>query len=156
MKRITFYILLVFLFSYSCQKRSDIQPGKNDDPAVDSTVNRTLLLQLVNDVRGKGCNCGATAMPPVAAVTWNNRLEAAARAHAEDMSKNNYFSHTGLNGSTPGDRITAAGYEWQGYGENIAKGYPSEQAVVDAWIKSEGHCKNIMNGNFKEMGVAMT
>jgi uncharacterized protein YkwD len=70
------------------------------------------------------------------------------------MYTNNYFNHTGLNGSSAGDRIIAAGYAWRSFGENIAKGYSTEQSVMDGWIRSEGHCKNIMNPGFKEMGVA--
>jgi uncharacterized protein YkwD len=92
-------------------------------------------------------------MPAVAPVTWNNVLENVALLHSTDMNKNNYFSHTGLDGSTPGDRITRAGYNWRAYGENIAKGYTSEQAVMTGWLQSEGHCKNIMSSNVKEMGV---
>ncbi len=64
------------------------------------------------------------------------------------MKTNNYFSHTGLNGSTAGQRITAAGYTWSAYGENIANGYSSEQAVINGWLGSEGHCKNIMSAEF--------
>ncbi len=139
------------LLFYSCQK-TDIIPG-NDDPGTTS-VNETLALQLVNNIRGQGCNCGSTYMPLVPPVSWNNLLEAAALAHAQDMYTNNYFSHTGKDGSTPGQRITRAGYAWRAYGENIAKGYQSEQAVVDGWLQSEGHCLNIMSSSFKEMGLA--
>jgi uncharacterized protein YkwD len=92
-------------------------------------------------------------MPPVPELTWNGQLEQAALNHSIDMYQNDYFSHTGLNGSDPGKRITAAGYTWRTYGENIAKGQSSEQAVMDAWLKSEGHCKNIMGRNFREMGL---
>ena len=87
------------------------------------------------------------------AVTWNDKLAKAAYDHSVDMKLNDYFSHTGLNGSNPGQRITAAGYIWKTYGENIANGYASEQAVMNGWLGSEGHCKNIMNGSFKEMGA---
>ena len=69
------------------------------------------------------------------------------------MNLNNYFNHNSQNGATPGDRIRAVGYNWTAYGENIALNYPNEQAVVNGWLSSEGHCKNIMNGNFREMGV---
>jgi uncharacterized protein YkwD len=69
------------------------------------------------------------------------------------MQTLNYFSHTAKDGSDPGTRITKAGYTWRAYGENIAFGYPDEQAVMDGWIHSEGHCKNIMSPNFKEMGA---
>ena len=55
-------------------------------------------------------------MPPVAAVIWNDKLAKAAYDHSVDMKSNDYFSHTGLNGSSPGQRITAAGYSWKTYG----------------------------------------
>jgi len=110
-------------------------------------------LQLVNDVRKKGCICGSTVMPPVGVVAWNDQLAKAAYGHSVDMNTHDYFSHTGLDGSTPGQRITAEGYRWSAYGENIAEGYSTEQIVMNAWLSSEGHCKNIMDGGFKDMGV---
>ncbi|MEE4146098.1 MAG: CAP domain-containing protein, partial [Halieaceae bacterium] len=67
---------------------------------------------------------------------------------------NNYFSHTGLNGSSPGDRITAAGYSWSSYGENIAAGASSVSQVMQMWLDSPGHCTNIMGGNFTNLGAA--
>jgi uncharacterized protein YkwD len=92
-------------------------------------------------------------MPPVSIVVWNDQLAKAAFDHSVDMKTNNYFSHTGLDNSDPGQRITAAGYTWHAYGENIANGYTSEQAVIDGWLNSEGHCRNMMNADFKDMGV---
>ena len=150
-------ICCVTLYLVSCQKENasnSNHPITNPSGNSSSTVNKATLLQLVNDVRQIGCSCGSAVMPPVAAVTWNDQLATAALNHSNDMVSNNYFSHTGLDGSTGGDRITAAGYAWKAYGENIAKGYSSEQAVVDGWLKSEGHCKNIMSPLFREMGVA--
>lgn len=144
---------------YSCKKTDEISTlsSAKTEATSDSSslINQSAILQQINDIRQKGCNCGATPMPAVSSLTWNLQLEAAAKAHAEDMSKNNYFSHTGLDGSNPGTRITAAGYSWQGYGENIAKGYITAQAVVDAWLQSEGHCKNMMNADFKEVAVSL-
>lgn len=128
--------------------------GSTTGTTTASTVDKATLLQLVNDVRAKGCNCGSTYMQPVGPVAWNDKLEQAALAHSQDMNKNSYFDHTGLDGSTPGTRVTLAGYQWMAVGENIALGYTSEKAVVDAWIASEDHCKNIMNGLFTDMGVA--
>lgn len=146
-------LALFFLFAVvSCQKGDVINnPGSPNNSA---GLNESLLLQLVNDQRQAGCNCGSTYYPAANPVTWNDQLEVAALAHANDMNANNYFDHTGLNGSSPGDRIRNAGYNWRAYGENIAKGYTSEQAVVNAWIASEGHCKNMMNPSFREMGAA--
>jgi uncharacterized protein YkwD len=117
-------------------------------------VNKTVLLQLINDVRKKGCKCGTIYYPPVAPLTWSDKLEKAAFGHSNDMFRNRYFSHTGSDGSGSGERISTAGYSWKFYGENIAQGYPSEKEVVAGWLSSPGHCANIMNKNYKEMGVA--
>ena len=145
------FFISFILFLSSCQKTDVIS---NDSNTGVSSVNKTALLQLVNDVRQRGCNCGSTYMPPVGLVIWNNQLESAAVNHSNDMLTKNYFSHTGFDGSSPGDRIRQAGYTWRKYGENIAKGYTSEQEVINAWILSEDHCRNIMDPDFREMGVA--
>ena len=146
-------VLLSNVMMTGCTKGgSDGATISSADPK--SNLNKTLMLQLVNEVRASGCNCGSTAMPPVNAVQWNDQLAAAASAHSTDMNTNDYFSHTGLNNSSPGDRITAAGYTWKTYGENIAQGAPDERQVIEGWLQSEPHCRNIMNGNFREMGVA--
>lgn len=122
--------------------------------SVSNNLDKTVMLNLVNAARTSGCNCGATYMQPVKPVSWNDKLEQAAVAHSQDMLAKGIFSHTGSDGSNPGTRITRAGYQWMAYGENIARGYADEKAVVDGWLKSEGHCKNIMSGSFTEMGVA--
>jgi uncharacterized protein YkwD len=116
-------------------------------------VNKTVLLQLINNVRQTGCNCGSSAMPPVAPLTWNDQLGKAAYEHSKDMHANNFFSHTGTGGTTVGQRVTAQGYVWRTVGENIAWGYSGEQAVINGWLGSTGHCRNIMNGSFKDVGL---
>lgn len=157
-RRILPVILLAPILFFSC-KKSDVVADKssgtggNNPGTVVYNVNKTELLQLVNDVRTKGCTCGTTAMPAVGTLAWNDQLAKAAYDHSADMNTNNYFSHTGLDGSDPGQRIAAAGYSWSSWGENIANGYTTEQAVMNAWLGSEGHCKNIMNAGFKEMGL---
>ena len=119
------------------------------------TINKTLLLKLVNDQRAAGCNCGDSGyFAPANPVTWNDKLELAAGDHCSDMYENDFFKHAGSDGSNAGTRITRRGYNWSTWGENIASGYTSEQAVITGWINSPGHCKNIMNPKFKEMGIA--
>lgn len=115
---------------------------------------KATLLKLVNDARKVARNCGDTYMKAVGEVTWNDKLEQSAISHSQDMNTNNFFSHTGSDGSSAGDRIKKMGYNWQTYGENIAMGQTTEQEVINGWLNSPGHCKNIMNGNFKEMGIA--
>jgi uncharacterized protein YkwD len=117
------------------------------------------FLARINNVREKGCNCGVTYMPPAPPLVWNDLLQKSAGGHAWDMSNNKYFSHTSKDGRTMEDRIVAAGYSIKGYksfmiGENIAAGQESIEEVMNGWFKSEGHCKNLMNPAFKEVGVA--
>lgn len=81
---------------------------------------------------------------------WNDTLAGAARAHSLDMGQRAYFDHVNPDGHDPGDRITAAGYNWSSRGENIYAGYgpggsplPPEH-VVTGWMNSPGHRKNIL------------
>lgn len=110
-------------------------------------------LQLVNQARASGYDCGSTGkFGPAAPLTRDSRLDAAAQAHTVDMVTNNYFDHTGSDGSDPGQRMVAAGYKWHAYGENIAEGYTSAAAVVQGWLQSPGHCANIMDPEFVNVG----
>ena len=148
-------ISISFLLALAVACTKQVESSEPVTPEVSAAgVNKTLILQLVNDVRTKGCQCGDTYYPPAPAVTWNDLLEKAAANHSQDMSQNNYFSHTSPSGGNAGTRIAAVGYRWTAYGENIAMGYNDERTVVTGWINSPGHCKNIMNKNYKEMGVA--
>ena len=111
------------------------------------------VLTLVNQKRAAGATCGGVAKPPVPALTLDTKLRCAARKHSKDMAVNNFFSHTGSNGSTPFQRMTSAGYAWRAAAENIAAGQSTPSAVVDGWMKSTGHCNNIMGANYKHLGV---
>jgi uncharacterized protein YkwD len=144
------FLLPIFLTINSpASGKEPVPPGKGLTP-----INKPLLLQLVNEVRRKGCRCGDTFYPASPALTWNSKLEQAAIVHSNDMYANNYFSHADQDGMKAGDRLDDAGYRWRTYGENIAFGYRSERDVVKGWILSPGHCKNIMNKAFKEMAVS--
>ena len=116
-------------------------------------------LKIVNKVRAAGCSCGVTPMQPAGAFTWNDTLYNAALAHANDMSKQGYFSHVSKDGRKAADRIRQAGYSHEGYktfivGENIAEGQDDLKEVIGDWFKSEGHCRNLMNPKFMELGLA--
>ncbi|BBN93877.1 allergen V5/Tpx-1 related [Deinococcus grandis] len=112
------------------------------------------VLDLTNAARAVPRSCGATSHAAAAPLTWNAALGQAAQGHAADMAAQNYFSHTSKDGRTFSQRITNAGYTpYRTIGENIAAGQGTPQQVVDGWLKSEGHCRNIMNPNFKELGV---
>jgi uncharacterized protein YkwD len=102
------------------------------------------VLALINAERA-AAGCG-----PVSA---DRKLTAAAQGHSEDMAANNFFSHSGSNGSSFITRITAAAYPYAAAGENIAAGYSSAKAVVTAWMESDGHRDNILNCNYVHTGL---
>ena len=83
----------------------------------------------------------------------NPQLVQAAQGHSEDMAFNDFFSHTGSDGSAPWDRIEDTGYEWREAGENIAAGYMTPQAVMNGWMDSDGHRANILRCSYEEIGV---
>lgn len=123
-------------------------------PIPKAGLNKNLILQLINAARKKGCQCGDTWYPSAPPITWNDLLEKAALEHSTEMVQKKYFSHVSSDGYNTGDRMTKAGYIWKTYGENIGMGYRNEQEMVDGWLKSPGHCKNIMNPQYREMGAA--
>ncbi|ATL46591.1 SCP-like extracellular protein [Chitinophaga caeni] len=151
--------LLCFLGSCTKGELTEYTPptiNPTDTVVLDmnNTVNQSKILQLVNEARAKGCNCGTTYMPPVGPVTWNTSLEKAAWIHSKEMLDSNYFSHQGLDGERAGARIKSMGYKWYTYGENLAVGVFNEEQVVAGWLKSPSHCMTLMGPDYKEMGVA--
>lgn len=124
-------------------------------PAADDAIDvaRTVL-QLVNQARAQPRRCGSQAMAAVPAVALSDTLSAAALGHSRDMARNGYFDHTGRDGSKPADRATRAGYRWRMVGENIAAGQATPQEAVAGWLRSPGHCVNLMRPEFSEMGLA--
>lgn len=88
----------------------------------------------------------------LAPLRLSSRLTTAAQNHASDMARNNYFSHTGRNGSSMVTRIKATGYLYGYVGENIAAGKTSPAATIEQWMNSAGHRANILNPNFTEIG----
>ncbi|WP_442271030.1 CAP domain-containing protein [Streptomyces sp. M-16] len=90
------------------------------------------------------------------AVTVNDKLTKAAQDHSADMAAHATMSHTGSDGSDPGRRITDAGYVWRTYGENVAYGYPTAAKVMEGWMNSPGHKRNILDCSYKEIGVGLS
>ncbi|MEO8202446.1 MAG: CAP domain-containing protein [Betaproteobacteria bacterium] len=126
-------------------------------PAVgmDETAISVRMLALVNEARSRGRNCGATFYPAAAPVRWNEVLARAARSHSDDMAKNNFFGHDSRNGTSSADRVERAGYDYGGTAENIAAGQMTTEAAMAAWLASPGHCANLMQADYLEMGAGM-
>ncbi|MGJ5748912.1 RNA polymerase sigma factor (sigma-70 family) [Streptomyces puniciscabiei] len=104
------------------------------------------VVALVNKERA-GAGCGP--------LTEDAQLQKAAQGHSDDMAARHFFDHTNPDGADPGQRITAAGYLWSTYGENIAQGQQTAAAVMDSWMHSPGHRANILNCSFKDIGVGV-
>jgi uncharacterized protein YkwD len=111
-------------------------------------------LELVNEVRARGARCGERSFQPAPPVRLSGTLASVAFGHAADMAKHNYFEHEDLRGRSPADRVRAVGYREKLVGENIAYGPKSAEEVVQGWLSSPGHCENIMDPRFAEMGIA--
>ena len=114
------------------------------------------ILDLINDARARPRYCGGQAYAAAPPVRWNDMLAQSSLRHSEDMARHNFFDHVNpRDGTHSWDRVERAGYKDSTTGENIAAGYPTAEAAVEGWIKSPGHCANLMNPEFTEMGAAM-
>ena len=115
------------------------KPPSGDGSADDS------VLAIVNAERDEaGCS----------PVSLDARLTEAGQKHSEDMSANDYFSHTSQDGRSFVDRAKAEGYASPG-AENIAAGQRSPEQVMEAWMNSPGHRANILNCDLKKMGLGL-
>jgi uncharacterized protein YkwD len=112
-------------------------------------------LALVNEVRARGARCGAKSFAPAPPLNLSGTLGSVALGHASDMAEHSYFEHQDLTGHSPADRVRAVGYKEKLVGENIAYGPQSVDEVMRGWLDSPGHCENIMDPRFAEMGLAL-
>ncbi|RLU96676.1 hypothetical protein CTZ27_16830 [Streptomyces griseocarneus] len=103
------------------------------------------ILALVNEERAKAGVRPLSASP---------RLAALAQAFSDDMARRGFFAHTDPDGRSPWDRAARRGIENLG-GENIARGQPDARAVMDAWMNSSGHRANILNGDYRTLGIGI-
>lgn len=131
------------------QSPTEVQPV--EEPAAEevdcpsfNAAYESRVIELINAERAKA---GLSALNP------QGQLGSAARLHSADMACNNYFSHTGLDGSDVGSRTQNQGYGWSYVGENIAAGYSSPADVVKGWMKSPGHKANILGADYTEIGI---
>lgn len=104
------------------------------------------VVSLANDKRADA-GCGPLRV--------DSKLTNASQKHSKDMAQRDYMSHDTPEGVGPAERAAEAGYTAWG-GENVAAGYTSAEAVMDGWMNSEGHRKNILNCDFAAIGVGET
>lgn len=115
----------------------------------EKSINR--VVELTNVERKKN------GLPPL---NFDNRLATAAQKHTENMAKRDFLSHTGHDDpstshddSKMSERIKAEGYSFSFCAENVAGGQDTPEDVVKAWMNSDGHRKNILNPQLKDIGV---
>ena len=119
----------------------------NEETEIIAETNNTdaqIVLNLVNEIRSQ---------QGLSTLTLNNTLSLSALNHSTEMQLNSHFSHEGLNGSNFSQRAIETGYTGSPRGENIARGQRTASAVYNAWINSEGHRANILNGQITDMGL---
>ena len=124
-----------------------IYPGQIINiPTVSSSVTafESEVVRLVNEIRV------SRGLKPL---TEDWQLSRVARYKSQDMKDRGYFSHTSPTYGSPFDMMKSFGISYRTAGENIAKGYSTPKAVVDAWMNSPGHRANILNSSYTHIGV---
>jgi len=115
-----------------------------DPPPPQTSAESVQILALVNNERT------SRGLSPM---RLDVSLNDAAQGHSAAQASAGSIYHIAPDGSSPGDRIARSGYQFSTWGENVAAGYRDAGAVMAAWMRSPGHCRNILNPAFTELGV---
>lgn len=122
-------------------------------PPLKASLQAERMLSLINAARAHSTTCGNHTFGPAPPLSLSSTLDGVALGHALDMANHNYFEHQDLSGHSPADRVRAVGYKEKLVGENIAYGVENADEAVQGWLDSPGHCENIMDPRFAEMGI---
>ena len=125
-------------------KEDQDDSSKNEQVSAGQSSMTSQVVNLVNSER---------AAQGLMALQKDSRLAALAQQKAEDMAKNQYFSHTSPTYGSAFDMLKAAGYSYKTAGENIAMGQKSAASVMDGWMHSSGHRANILHTSYEKIGV---
>jgi len=170
-----YFVLIVLLLMNGCggHKRvvypvCKVVPVPHAAPKIDNEIKQHYLTA-VNKMRSQSRICGSKTYRAVKPLKWNSTLYSAAYEHSKDMAESAHFSHYGSGTkndwtaktqklsscSTFVNRIENNGYiRHLGIAENIAYGMRTVDEVMQQWITSKGHCANIMNPAFTDIGMA--
>ena len=158
-------VLIASLAALALAATAQVQPPRHEAQAV-STGGQVLeapapvdprvsdTLRRINAYRAAGATCGHQRFEPAPPLAWSAQLEQAAAKHAQDMAARRALSHTGGDGSSLSQRVGRESYAWSALGENVSMGYETVPAGLAGWLKSPGHCTNLMASDFREVGVA--
>lgn len=120
----------------------------------DAPTEGQMLLDELNRARGQARQCGGVPFAAAAPLRWNTTLADLSETHSRAMANGNFFGPLDEEGRTPGDRAELAGYAGAQVGQNIAAALDRSSDVVEGWLASPGHCTNLMNSAFTELGAA--
>ncbi len=149
---------------------SIIESSGNQIPVLSAATQQNYL-SIINNARAVARSCGVYgSFPAVSAVSWSDKLYKAAYEHSQDLTETNTFSHDGSGTvsdwsgyplskqSSMTDRVATYGYSWSRLSENITAGTSRDtaQEAVDSWLASDGHCKNMMDANVTQVGLALS
>lgn len=153
MKTLLLLTMIASTLSFTVPSFMGLPTGKEQTPSSDSQMEQEVLA-LVNNIRR------SRQLPALASST---QLTQAARYHAKDMSVDDYFDHSSHDRTASGAKQKVCNFDQRlrqfvpniggTWGENIAWGNPDAKSVVRAWMQSPGHRKNILNANYRYLGV---
>lgn len=148
-------LLFIAVSITACDSVTAVEMEEKDENEVVLSASEQEILSLINTARSTARSCGATQHPAAPSLAWNALLAQAAETHSTDMVAGDFFSHTGSDGSSVGDRVTRTGYRWGTVGENLYAGLNDAARAVQSWIDSPGHCRNLMDPDFEEVGMVV-
>jgi len=143
-------VLVLVAATISAAFAGDAVVGRTSDARI-----RSRVVALVNEARSQGRRCGSERFAAAQPLRISSALTDAAEEHAGDMARKKFFEHRGSDGSEPKDRVQRAGYRHRLTGENIALGPQSAEEAVAGWLDSPGHCANIMEPRFQDIGIGL-
>ena len=141
-------VLLIFIFAFILGGLF-LNFGRSNYPSVLGISSDITVQQLLLDTNQKRLSNGLEPL------TLNKRLDEAALSKATDMFSKNYWAHNAPDGTTPWVFIKNSGYDYTYAGENLARGFSSADDVVNAWMASPDHRKNLLSPNYKNIGFAI-
>ncbi len=129
------------------QRTISTPPPLRSTKNVSGTLTQSEVIRLTNVERNKY---------GLASLKENSKLDLSAKAKAEDMILRQYFEHESPTGEKVSDLVERTGYEFIILGENLAMGnFEDDNDLVQAWMNSPGHRENILNPNYKEIGISV-
>ncbi|MDE2369842.1 MAG: CAP domain-containing protein [Burkholderiales bacterium] len=119
-----------------------------------AALDRDDTLRRINAMRAAGAQCGSQWSPPAPPLRWDDALERAAAVQARDMAVRDLVAHDGSDGSDVGERAERQGYRWSDAAQNAAAGRADAPTTLAQWLASPSHCENLMDPEFRDVGVA--